>query len=274
MTESEDMRRALGVQTSINPSEEIARRVTFLVDYAKSIPSNQGFVLGVSGGQDSTLAGKLAQLAVHELRSLGKDATFIAVRLPYGIQRDEDDAQLALEFIEPDRRIIVQIKDAVDDTVRSVAEATGEPVSDFNKGNIKARQRMIVQYAIAGDRGLLVIGSDHAAEAVTGYFTKFGDGAADLMPLAGLTKGQGRQMLKHFGADPQLWEKLPTADLLDESPGDLDEGNLGVRYDEIDAFLTGDTIGTVSQERLVDLYRMSRHKRKHPVTPNDEWWKK
>ncbi|MBX4298572.1 NAD(+) synthase, partial [Mycobacterium tuberculosis] len=90
-----------------------------------------------------------------------------------------------------------------------------DKLSDFNKGNVKARTRMITQYAIAGQEGLLVIGTDHAAEAVTGFFTKYGDGGAGRLPLAGLSKRQGRSLLKELGADERLYLKVPTADLLD-----------------------------------------------------------
>lgn len=263
----------LGVRARVDPLAEIERRVQFLVDYALAIPTNRGFVLGISGGQDSTLAGRLAQLAAERLRSTGRDAQFYAVRLPYGTQVDEADARLALDFIAPDVTFDVQIRESVDATVSAVERATGEPVSDFNKGNIKARERMVVQYAIAGDRNLLVVGSDHAAEAITGFYTKFGDGAADVMPLGGLTKSQGKQLLKALGATQRLYEKPPTADLLDDKPGDLDEDALGVEYDDIDAFLTGNPVAESARERLLQLYSNSRHKRSLPVTPQDEWWR-
>ena len=272
MTDS-TLRTTLGVHADIDPLKEIERRVQFLVEYALAIPSNRGFVLGISGGQDSTLAGKLAQIAAERLRAEGRDAQFYAVRLPYGQQFDEDDAELALDFISPDVTYEVQISQSVDATVESIRQATGEPVSDFNKGNIKARQRMVVQYAIAGDRNLLVVGSDHAAEAITGFFTKFGDGAADVMPLGGLTKAQGGELLVALGAPRRLYEKPPTADLLDGKPGDLDEDALGVEYDDIDAFLTGNPVAESARERLLQLYAQSQHKRSLPVTPNDEWWR-
>lgn len=271
--QNEEIVRELGVNPHSTPNAEIERRVSFLVDYALTIPTNRGFVLGISGGQDSTLAGKLAQLAVERLRARGRDSTFVAVRLPYGVQRDEVDAQLALNFIEPDVCFTVNIQESVDAAVRSVASATGEAVSDFTKGNVKARQRMIAQYTIAGDRDLLVVGSDHAAEAATGFFTKFGDGAADIMPLAGLTKHQGRLMLDALGATEELSRKPPTADLLDGAPGELDEDSLGVTYDEIDAFVSGEPVSPAAHTRLSELYARSRHKRTLPVTPKDIWWR-
>lgn len=263
---------ALAAEPEIDVQAEIERRVAFLADYAGSIPGVRGFVLGISGGQDSSLGGRLAQLAVERLRTSGQAAEFIAVRLPYAVQRDEDDAQLALDFIRADREVTVNIAPAVDGLVTEVDRATGEAVSDFNKGNVKARMRMVVQYAIAGDRSMLVLGTDHAAEAITGFFTKFGDGAADVMPLAGLTKRQGAQMLQHLGAPERLWQKVPTADLLDGIPGQSDEDSLGVSYTQIDDYLSGKEIDEVAADNLERRYRSSEHKRHLPVTPADTWY--
>lgn len=264
---------ALGARADRDPAAEIERRVSFLAEYARSIPGVKGYVLGISGGQDSSLAGRLAQLAVERLRAEGHEAEFIAVRLPYGVQRDEEDAQLALSFIRADRAVAVDIASSVDGMVSEVAAATGEPVTDFTKGNVKARARMIAQYTIAGDRGLLVIGTDHAAEAITGFYTKFGDGAADVLPLAGLTKGQGAAMLAELDAPARLWQKAPTADLLDGEPGQTDEDSLGVRYAEIDAYLRGEDVPAAAAENLERRYRATEHKRRLPVTPDDSWWR-
>lgn len=266
--------QALGSRASTDPDHEIERRVEFLVDYARAVSGVRGFVLGISGGQDSSLAGRLAQLAVERLRQSGEDAEFIAVRLPYGVQRDEEDAQLAMEFIRPDCAVTVNIATATDALADEVAAATGAAVSDFTKGNAKARMRMVAQYAIAGDLGLLVIGTDHAAEAVTGFFTKFGDGAADVVPLAGLTKHQGAEMLQRLGAPERLWRKAPTADLLDEEPGQTDETSLGVSYAEIDAYLLGEPVGEAVAENLERRYQGTEHKRRPPVTPDDDWWRR
>jgi NAD+ synthase len=169
--------------------------VAFLTEYVLRMGA-RGFVLGISGGQDSTLAGRLAQLAVEQAAAeSGNEQTFVAVRLPYGVQLDEEDAALALQFIGPTRVVTINIQEAVDASARAFESALGCPMSDFIKGNAKARERMKVQYDIAGQLGLLVVGTDQAAEAVTGFYTKFGDGACDVEPLAGLTKRQGRQML-------------------------------------------------------------------------------
>ncbi len=263
--------RDLMVEPEIDPAAENRRRIDFLTAYLRTT-GLKGYVLGISGGQDSTLVGWLAQQAVSGIRASGGEATFVALRLPYAVQGDEEDAQLALKFIDPDETYTVNVAGSTDDITREL-EAAGFDITDFNKGNIKARERMVAHYAVAGARGYAVLGSDHAAEAVTGFYTKFGDGAADLMPLHGLTKRQGRQMLQAAGSPPALYEKIPTADLLDDAPGQSDEDALGVSYEHIDDYLEGKVVPDAARERIEHLYWVSRHKRHLPVRPQDDWWK-
>ena len=98
---------------------------------------------------------------------------------------------------------------------------------------------MISQYAVAGENSGAVIGTDHAAENITGFFTKFGDGGADILPLYRLNKRQGKQLLAELGADKAFYEKIPTADLEENKPGIADEVALGVTYNDIDDYLEG-----------------------------------
>ena len=268
----EQIRTELGVEPVIEPQEEIRRRVGFLKDYLRSTPAT-GFVLGISGGQDSTLAGRLCQLAVEELRAEGREATFTAVRLPYGVQADEEDAQTALAFIGPDRSVAVNVKPSADAVSAEVVSGAGEPLRDFVRGNIKARERMVIQYAIAGQHNLLVVGTDHAAEAVTGFFTKYGDGGVDVIPLAGLTKRQGAALLRELGAPPSTWQKVPTADLEDDRPALPDEVALGVRYADIDDYLEGADVTPEVAARIESTFLATRHKRALPVSPHDGWWR-
>jgi len=262
----------LDVRATIDPAAEVRSRVDFLKSYL-STTGAAGFVLGISGGQDSSLAGRLCQLAVEELRAEGVSASFIAVRLPYSVQADEADAQLALTFIEPDHSLTFNIKRGVDGFEQEFLDSTGVEMLDFTKGNVKARSRMIAQYAIAGQRSLLVVGTDHAAEAVTGFFTKFGDGGADVLPLSGLTKRQGRALLELLSAPERLYLKAPTADLLDDQPGQTDEANLGLSYTQIDDYLEGNDVDESVAEAIEARYLATRHKRQLPVTPSDSWWK-
>lgn len=264
----EEIISRLGTKPQIDPAEEIAHRVEFLKNYLTT-SRTAGFVLGISGGQDSTLAGKLAQIAAEELRTAGMAAELWAMRLPHGVQFDEDDCRIALEFIQPDHVITTNIKPATD----ALLEELPQPFSDFNKGNIKARLRMVAQYALAGQHNLLVIGTDHAAENITGFFTKFGDGAADVLPLAGLSKRQGAALLRHLRAPDSTWKKVPTADLEEDRPALSDEEALGITYSEIDTYI--ENAGEVSPSataRLEHLWRIGEHKRHLPVTPQDTWW--
>lgn len=262
----------LDVQPSIDPAEQVRVRIDFLKAYLRTTATT-GLVLGISGGQDSSLAGRLCQLAVEELRSEGYTAEFIAVRLPYNVQADEDDAQLALTFIKADKTVTYNIRRAVDGFEAEYLDATGAEMLDFTKGNVKARARMIAQYALAGQGNKLVVGTDHAAEAVTGFFTKFGDGGADILPLTGLSKRQGRALLEHLGAPERLYLKAPTADLLDDTPGQTDDANLGLSYRDIDDYLEGKDVDEKVATAIETRYIQTRHKRATPVTPFDDWWR-
>lgn len=266
---------ALCVKPEIDPQEEIRHTVTFLKEYMLAHPFLKAYVLGISGGQDSTLAGKLAQMAMTELRAeTGReDYQFIAVKIPYGIQGDAKDVEDALTFIAADKVLSVNIKAATDAIEDAMAE-NGQNVSDFNKGNIKARQRMIVQYTIAGDNAGAVLGTDHAAESVTGFFTKFGDGAADLIPLWRLNKRQGKAMLAALNCPKHLYTKVPTADLEDDRPALPDEVALGVSYEAIDDYLEGRAIAEADAEKIESWYTKTRHKRELPITLFDDFWKK
>ena len=253
--------RELDVLKNFDAATEFERRVGFLQNYLLSTQTH-ALVLGISGGVDSLTAGMLAQEAVKRLRATGYDAKFIAVRLPYGEQRDEAEAQLSLETIKPDEIMTVNIKASVD----AMAEALGG-VTDFNKGNIKARARMIAQYAIAGENKGLVIGTDHCAEAVMGFYTKFGDGAADILPLTGLIKRWVRALAKHMGAPDQLVFKVPTADLETDNPGLPDEVAHGLTYDQIDDFLEGKVIDGDAVRKIIETYLKTQHKRDLPYGP-------
>ncbi len=262
------------VKPEIDPKEEIRKSVDFLKAYLKKYPFFKGFVLGISGGQDSTLTGKLAQIAINELKeeSGNQDYKFIAVRLPYGVQKDMDDVNDAIEFMQADKALTVNIKGAVDASEAALKEA-GIELSDFAKGNEKARERMKAQYSIAAMENCVVLGTDHSAEAVTGFYTKFGDGGADLTPIFRLNKRQGKQLLKELGCPEHLYTKKPTADLEDERPQIPDEVALGVTYDNIDDYLEGKEIPEDAAKKIESFYLKSQHKRHLPITIFDDFWK-
>jgi len=262
--------RALGVTASFDAAAEAERRITFLANYLRAT-GKASYVLGISGGVDSSVAGRLAQLAVERLRAAGHPCTFIAVRLPYGSQKDEHDASRAMDFVAADRRMTVDIKPAVD-AQRDSLNAAGlahvdEAAEDFISGNIKARQRMIAQYAIAGATNGLVIGTDHAAEALMGFFTKHGDGAADVVPLTGLSKRRVRAVGTALGAPADLVMKVPTADLEMLRPLRPDEDAFGVTYAQIDDFLEGKPVPPEIASIILRQYAATEHKRNAAVAP-------
>lgn len=275
MTLQQEIIEALGVKPTVDAEEEVRRSVDFLKAYLKAHPFLKTLVLGISGGQDSTLAGKLSQLAISELRQeTGNEALqFIAVRLPYGVQFDEQDCQDAINFIKPDRVLTVNIKSSVLASEQALREA-GIELSDFVRGNEKARERMKAQYSIAGMTGGVVIGTDHAAEAVTGFYTKYGDGGTDINPLFRLNKRQGKQLLAHLGCPEHLYKKAPTADLEDDRPSLPDEAALGVTYENIDDYLEGKTLDEGTARIIEGWYLKTEHKRRPPITVFDNFWKK
>lgn len=262
------------VLPEIDVQFEINRRVAFI---KKQLTSSglRTLVLGISGGVDSSTCGKLAQLAVNELNEQQNDKgsqnkyQFIAVRLPYGVQADEDDAQQAVDFIQPSHCVTTNVLAGVDGIHNEVLQAmsnaslltANEAQIDFSKGNVKARARMVSQYHIAGILGGLVIGTDHSAENITGFFTKWGDGACDIAPLFGLSKRQVRSLAKTLGAPSILVEKSPTADLEDLDPGKTDEDALGITYDQLDDFLEGKPVTAKISEHIINIYKKTQHKR-------------
>jgi NAD+ synthase len=197
------------------------------------------------------------------------------MRLPYGEQHDEADAQRALTFIQPDEVLTVNVKPASDAMRESLAHSgvlyRDEQHEDFVLGNIKARQRMIAQYAVAAAHSGVVIGTDHAGESLMGFFTKFGDGGADVLPLYGLNKRRVRALAQGLGASPDIYEKVPTADLETLTPMKPDEASYGITYDDIDDFLEGRRVPDEVYATIYRFHDATHHKRALPVTPDDDW---
>lgn len=267
------------VLPEIDPGFEIKRRIQFIKKQLTNARL-KCLVLGISGGVDSSTCGRLAQLAVEELNSEhGSDEyQFIAVRLPYGIQADEDDAQTALTFIQPSRSLTINVKPGADGiheqalaamTEANILNASNTTI-DFVKGNTKARTRMAAQFQVAGIMGGLVLGTDHSAENITGFYTKYGDGACDLAPLFGLSKRQVRLLAETMGAPASLVHKTPTADLECLEPAKADEEALGIPYDEIDNFLEGRAVAPANEKKLIEIFIKTQHKRIPIPTIYDE----
>ena len=268
---------ALHTLPFIDIDAEVAKRVEFL-KHSLITADAKSLVLGLSGGVDSTTAGKLAQMACDQLNQQHHTTQyqFIAVRLPYGVQADEGDAQLALEFIQPSRHLEINIKamvkglDLAAESLIKVVNPSDHKL-DFSRGNNKARARMTAQYYVASLLNGLVIGTDHGAEAITGFFTKHGDGACDIAPLFGLNKRQVRSLAAYLGAPDCLVHKTPTADLEEDNPQQADEESLGITYDQIDDYLEGKAVSSDVKQKLEQRYRQTEHKRQGPVTLYCNW---
>jgi NAD+ synthase len=261
--------KEMRVLPSIDSNTEITRRVDFIKAQIQA-SGCKSLVLGISGGVDSFTCGRLAQLAAEQLRqeTQTSDYQFYAVRLPYGSQQDEQDAQISLEAIAPDTILTVNIQAATDAvnqqvcyTLKQANQSKSKEAIDFAKGNVKARVRMTSQYQIAGLVNGLVLGTDHSAENITGFYTKHGDGACDLAPLFGLSKRQVRQLAHSLGGPDSIVNKTPTADLECLSPQKEDEAVLGLSYDVIDDFLEGKEVSAANEQRLIEIYNKTQHKR-------------
>lgn len=265
---AQQIRHVMEVLPEIDSAFEIRRRIDFIKQ--QLVHSGlKNLVLGISGGVDSSTCGKLAQLAVNELNQEEGQYQFIGVRLPYSTQKDEADAQIALAFINPSKSITINIQAGTEGIHEQVLaglneadfSTADEAKIDFSKGNLKARARMASQYHLAGILGALVIGTDHSAENVTGFYTKWGDGACDLAPLFGLSKRQVRQLASALGAPKILIDKTPTADLEELNPQKADELTLGITYDELDDFLENKPVSEAISQKIIAIYIATEHKR-------------
>jgi NAD+ synthase len=263
MSLQQEIIEKLGVKPVIDVDAEIRRRVDFLKDYVKQAGA-AGLLIAISGGVDSGVAVGLCKRATDELsQESGKDYITLGVFQPYGEQEDIAHSYAVAEAFGLTHKVETNIRDAVDEIVLETEQAfkdigTPRHMSRGGKGNIKARTRMVVQYALSFDLNLLVIGTDHASEALTGFFTKWGDGAVDITPLSSLNKRQIRQLARALGVPAPVVDKAPTAGLWE---GQTDEGELGVSYEDNSDYLEGKEIEPKAREILEKHYRRTQHKR-------------
>lgn len=253
----------LGVKPTIDVDEEIARRVAFLKEYVKKAGVT-GLLIAISGGVDSAVATGLCKRATDELsQETGKEYITLGVFQPYGEQADIQHSYAVAEAFKLTHKVETNIAEAVDEIALETEyafKALGMPrhISRGGKGNVKARTRMVVQYALAFDLNLLVVGTDHASEALTGFYTKWGDGAVDITPLSSLNKRQIRQLARRLGVPAEVIDKAPTAGLWE---GQTDETELGVSYEANSDYLEGKEIDPKAREILEKHYLRTEHKR-------------
>lgn len=253
----------LGVKPQIDVDEEIRRRVDFLKEYVRK-SGTSGLLIAISGGIDSAVTTGLCKRATDELTAeTGKEYMTVGVFQPYGDQVDIADSYAVAEAFALKYRVETNIEDAVNEIALEAEHGLKQigvhkHLSRGGKGNVKARTRMVMQYALAFELNLLVVGTDHASEAITGFFTKYGDGAVDITPLSSLNKRQVRQLAARLGVPQSVLDKAPTAGLWE---GQTDESELGITYDDNSDYLEGKDISSAAMEKLEKQYLKTEHKR-------------
>lgn len=263
MSLQEDIIAELGVKPVIDAEAEVRKRVDFLKSYVKNARAT-GLLIAISGGIDSAVAAGLCKLATDELsKESGMDYMTLGVFQPYGEQEDIDHSYAVAKAFDLKHVAETNIEDTVTEIALEVEQGLKHlgihrHVTPQGKGNVKARTRMVMQYALAFELNLLVVGTDHASEAITGFYTKWGDGAVDITPLSSLNKRQVRQLAQYLGVPQEILDKAPTAGLWE---GQTDEKELGISYDENSDYLEGKEISASAKDRLESFYKRTAHKR-------------
>ena len=230
--------------------------VLFLKNYKEQHPFVKGYVLGVSGGVDSSLAAVLVKKAVGV-------ENMMALLMP--IDSNVKDLNDGIELCKT-MGVPFEVVDATKAfySFKESIEAVSGDLDLSTLGNLKARMRMSILYAYAQKHGYLVVGTDNADERYTGYFTKYGDGAADVLPIVHLTKSEVRQAAEIYGVSKALALRVPSAGLFE---GQTDEGEMGVSYADLDAFLLGKEIAPEAKAKIEHMHAVSEHKRVDIPTP-------
>jgi NAD+ synthase len=253
----------LKVKPSINEAEEVRKRVDFLKTYVKK-SGTKGLLIAISGGIDSAVATALCKQATDELTAENnQEYKTLGVFQPYGEQADIQDSYAVAKAYDLKHVVETNIEEAVNEIALEVEQgfkALGSPrhMTHQGKGNVKARTRMVMQYALSFEENLLVVGTDHASEAITGFYTKWGDGAVDITPLSTLNKRQVRQLAAYLKVPQSILDKAPSAGLWE---GQTDEDELGISYEANSDYLEGKQIDPAAQERLESFYTRTHHKR-------------
>ena len=216
----------------------------------------KSYVLGLSGGVDSSLVAAIARKAV------GKDKLYCYAIDIDSNKTDVEDAKQVAKELDVNLEVI-----NLSNTYRSyLKELKGEDFIRLTKSNLKVRMRMVALFAFAQEHSGLVLGTDNLDERYVGYFTKYGDGAADVLPIVYLTKAEVRKAAELYGLSKVLANRVPTAGLFE---GQTDEGEMGVTYADLDKYLLGGKVEKSVEERIEHLHKISEHKRASIPTPKE-----
>ncbi|MFC2010232.1 NAD(+) synthase [Chloroflexota bacterium] len=240
-----------------NTSELTDRLVSWIREQV-SAGGCQGAVLGLSGGIDSSLAAALCQRALPR-NTLG-------ILMPcHSISQDEEHAlAVAGRFSIPTRTVVL---DGVYDSLLGLlpGDTDNEAASRLARMNLKARLRMVTLFYFANQLSYMVVGSSNRSELAVGYFTKYGDGGVDIIPLGNLVKGQVRELARFLDIPGEIIDKPPSAGLWE---GQTDEGELGFSYEELDGYLLTDEASASLKEKINSMTANCGHKRLPPPIPD------
>jgi len=241
--------------------EKVIKLVEWLREEVKKAGLN-GLIVGISGGIDSAVVTHLIKRAFPD-NSLG-------VIMPCKSNpKDQEDAlkvvkSSGINYMTFD---LTKTHDTLFSSIENKLKEKNEwkeEVARMGDANTRARLRMTTLYAIANNYGYLVAGTDNAAEWHTGYFTKYGDGGVDLVPLVHFTKGEVRELAKVLGVPEDIITKAPSAGLWE---GQTDENEMGTTYDMIDKYLKGEEIPEKDRVIIEKMHKRSEHKRRLASAP-------
>jgi len=233
---------------------ELAEKLVAWTGEQLAVTGARGLVLGLSGGIDSAVLAVLCQRACPQFT--------LAVIMPCASSPEDREHALLVagKFGIATRE--VALDGVYQEMLRALPDAPPEsPAGIRARANLKARLRMVTLYFLANQRGCLVAGSSNRSELATGYFTKYGDGAADILPLGNLVKGQVRELASYLSVPRPIIEKPPSAGLWE---GQTDEAELGFSYRELDRYLLTGEAQEAVKTRIESLMATSRHKRSLP----------
>ncbi|GAA0334183.1 NAD(+) synthase [Bacillus carboniphilus] len=241
--------------------QKVSHLVSWLQEKVKEAKAN-GAIVGVSGGIDSAVVAHLIKRAFPE-HSLG------LIMPCKSNPKDQEHAQMVIASCGIDSHLIdlTETHNVLFGEMKRKLTQDGtwnEEKAKLGDANTRARLRMTTLYAVANNYGYLVVGTDNAAEWHTGYFTKYGDGGVDLVPLVHLTKGEVREMARYLGVPEEVITKAPSAGLWE---GQTDENEMGTTYDLIDAYLKGETVPEKDRLIIEKMHAQSEHKRSLAAAP-------
>lgn len=239
-------------------TEQLVEKLTAWIREKVVAAGGKGVVVGMSGGLDSSVLAVLCHRAFPQ--------NMFGVIMPCYSSREEGEHALAVatKFSIPTKMVILDT--VLDALFKALPDERVEPdVSRLAKGNLKARLRMLTLYYFANQNKYMVAGASNRSELSVGYFTKYGDGGVDILPLGNLVKGQVKELASFLGIPQQIIDKPPSAGLWQ---GQTDEGELGLSYEELDRYLVTGKASNELRERIESMIAASSHKRQPPPVAN------